>query len=379
MKLGILTYSLSSGGAERVVSYLLPYFMDLKIEVHLILMNSEINFEIPEDMAIHYLGNSESEENGLLKLMKVPFLAYKYAQLCKKLKLTHSFSLLSRPNYINILSKYFGTHNYKIIISERAHPSLQYGYHDFKSIVNKFLIRNLYSKSEMVICNSNGNANDLIKNFGLSYEKTSVIHNPIDLQKIDNILPLENFFDRNIFNLISVGRLDQGKNFKLLINSVRDIPNVRLYILGEGSEKQELEKMIASKNLEDKVFLLGFDSNPFKYLKSADLFIFGSNHEGFPNVLLEAMACHLPILSTNCPSGPDEILQLTDPSTNELMFTDYGILVPVDNENLMIKGIKYFLNCPNYLNNCKNNSKERVKHFGRDEILKNYYKCIFKI
>lgn len=378
MRLGILIYNMHQGGAERVVSYLLPYFQDLNIEVHLILMNSQINFDVPANLPIHYISDSDPMENGIYKLIKIPYLSYKYAKLIKKLKLTHSLSLLSRPNYINILSKKFTTNNYKVIISERAHPSLQYGYQNLKSAINKLLIRKLFHKADLIICNSHGNANDLIENFNIPKKKTKVIHNPIDLEKINYTDPLENFFCNEYFNLISVARLDEGKNFKLIINAVSDIDDVKLYILGEGPERIELEKIIKEKKLWDKVFLLGFDPEPFKYLKKADLFIFGSNHEGFPNVLLEAMACNLPILSTNCKSGPDEILQLKEALQHDIMLTDYGILVPVNNEQLMKKGIKYLMDSPKYLTECRNNIKNRIKQFERNEILKNYHKYIFQ-
>jgi N-acetylgalactosamine-N,N'-diacetylbacillosaminyl-diphospho-undecaprenol 4-alpha-N-acetylgalactosaminyltransferase len=137
----------------------------------------------------------------------------------------------------------------------------------------------------------------------------------------------------------------------------------------------ELEQLIEKLNLKNQVFLMGFDSNPYKYLKVADLFVFGSNHEGFPNVLLEAMACSLPILSTNCQSGPSEIMQLEE-EKDDLMITAYGILVPIKNANLMAKGIEYFLKNENYIQTCKVNAQKRIKDFEKDHILKKYLDLI---
>ena len=378
MKLGIFLLDMKVGGAERVVSYLLHYFSDLDIEVHLILMNPGVQFDFPDNLKVHYIAKSKIDEHGILKFIKIPFLTYTFAKLSKKLNLTPSFILLIRPNYINVLSKIFNNKKCKIIISERSYPSLQYGYKNLTSKLNKYLISKLYSKSDLVICNSFGNANDLRTNFNVPKEIIKVIHNPVDLQKIMKIKPITGFFDSNYFNLVSVGRLDVGKNHELLINAVSNINMVKLYIIGEGRQKTELEKIIKARRLQDKVFLLGYDPNPFKYMKAADLFIFGSNHEGFPNALLEAMSCGLPILSTNCKSGPDEILQLIVPSVNEVMITDYGILVPVNNEELMIKGIHYFLNSPDFLMKCRINVKNRIKHFSKEEILKKYHEHIFQ-
>lgn len=372
MRLGILIYSLGGGGAERVVSHLLPHFVERNIEVHLFLMHADIEYDIPKEVQIHYLENSEPTESGLLKLIKIPILAMKYAKLIKSLNITHSFSLLTRPNYINILSKRFSSKKFKLIISERGQPSLQYSYSGLQSKINRFLIRKLYAKADLVICNSIGNRNDLIQNFGIDKNHISVINNPIDVDKIANIVASESFFDNGFFNLITVGRLNRGKNHKLLIDAVENIQGVRLYILGEGELENELQNQIKEKKLDDKVFLMGFDRNPYKYLKAADLFVFASNHEGFPNVLLEAMACELPILSTNCKSGPDEILLLDQALEDDIMITEYGILTPVDNKRLMIKGIEYFLENDAYLLNTKKNSSQRVKNFDKSSILHQY-------
>lgn len=372
MKLGILMYSRNGGGAERVVSYILPYFQEKKVDVSLILMNSKIGYNIPEGIPIYYIEDSQMDESGINKLIKIPRLAYKYAKLAKKLELTHSFSLLTRPNYINIISKYYGLSTPKTIISERAHPTHQYGYNDLKSKINKFLINKLYPKASQVICNSHGNANDLELNFGVDKKRIRVIHNPIDLETISIIEPDHNFFNPEYFNILTVGRLEIGKNHKLLINSVQNIHNARLYILGDGELMDELKEIIERKNLHNKVFLMGFNRNPFRYLKAADLFIFGSNHEGFPNVLLEAMACGLPILTTNCESGPDEIMELKTAKSDNIMITPLGILVPINDEVLMAKGLQYCIENPEYLARCKEKMKSRILDFEKNKILEDY-------
>ena len=94
MRLGILIYSLNGGGAERVVSYLLPYCVKNNIDVHLILMNTSIEFDLPDGLNIHYIEKSKADESGIMKALKIPLLAYKYSRLVKKLKITHSLSFL---------------------------------------------------------------------------------------------------------------------------------------------------------------------------------------------------------------------------------------------------------------------------------------------
>lgn len=376
MNIAIFIYSMSGGGAERVVSYLLPYLKKQNHTVHLILMNTTISYTLPDNIPIHYLEKSRATENGLLKFLKLPFLAYKYAKLSKKLQLTHSFSLLSRPNYVNVLMRYFNKRPPKIIVSERNYASMIYGYGDLQSKINNFLVRSLYPKADLVIGNSKANVKDLIENYGVKKELTAVIENPIDLQKIEEIDPLPNFFDDTCFNMISVGRFDPVKNQVMLIKALAEVPNAHLYLLGKGILENDLKKLVEEKNLSNRVHFLGFDPNPYKYLKSADLFVFGSNHEGFPNVLLEAMCCGLPIMTTNCKSGPDEIMELEEPSTDEIMKTQYGILTPVGNVNLMADGMKYFIQNPGYMNSCRENVLSRIKAFQKDGILKEYEKVL---
>ena len=374
MRLGILIYSLSGGGAERVVSYLVTYCVKNNIDLHLILMNTNIKYSIPENTNIYYIEKSNPSENGIIKAAKIPLLAYKYAKLVKKLELTHSLSFLTRPSFVNILSRKFTKHNFKVITNERAFPSLQYSYKGFQSTFNKKMIKSLYKKSDMVISNSYGNASDLVNNFEVPSKKMHVVHNPIDLSKIEKINPIEGFFDTSKFNMITLGRLDIGKNHIMLIKALHKLQNplLKLYIFGVGDMQEELEDLINKLDVNAQVKLMGFDSNPYKYLKSADLFVFGSNHEGFPNVLLEAMACGLPILTTNCQSGPSEILELKKEKDNDIMLTKYGILTPIKNVNAMAKGMDYFIKHKSFIQDCVDQGQKRIKDFEKDSILKEY-------
>lgn len=378
MKIAFLIYSLSGGGAERQLSYVLSYCSQNNIKAHLVLMNTTIKYKLPENTKLHFLEKSRSNENGFIKALKIPLLAYKYSRLLKLLEITHSVSMLSRPNFINILAKRLTSHKFYTITNELAFPSLQYSYMGFQSKFNKTLINWLYKKSDLIIANSRGNMQDLIDNFSVPKNKITVVNNPIDLEKIRKIYQLEDYFDNNYFNLVSLGRLEIGKNHEMLIRALHELnnPRLRLYIMGEGPLKNYLKEVIDRLNLGNQIFMLGFDPNPFKYLKSSDLFIFGSNHEGFPNVLLEAMACDLPILSTNCKSGPSEIMELKNDNEFDIMITDYGILVPIKNASLMSKGIKYFLENEKFRETCIKNGKRRIKDFEKNHILKQYVEAI---
>ena len=157
----------------------------------------------------------------------------------------------------------------------------------------------------------------------------------IDIKKINSCKSeeIEDFLKNGDF-ILSVGRLTKQKNFQFLLNCFSELSNkyqnLKLVILGEGEEKNILKNMIIKKNLKEKVFLLGFKENIFKYLSRAKFFVLSSLWEDPGWVLLEAAACNTLILSSNCKNGPSEILE------NNLG----GVLYQVSNKNNFIESFE---------------------------------------
>lgn len=378
MKIAVFIYSLAGGGAERVVSQLVPYLENKGFDVYLVLMNNTCDYSFQTKIEPFFLENSAATENSMLKLLKIPLLAYKYHIFLKKNKIHKSISFLTRPGFISVLTKCFDRKK-TVIISERSNSSNQYGYVNLQSWINTFLIKKLYPNANLIITNSRGNAEDLISNFNVPKVKITTIYNPISIESIRAVESKRDFFDTSFFNLISVGRLDEGKNHQLLIRSVGKLKSkkVRLYIFGDGELRYELQKLIKNLGLKNIVFLMGFDSNPYQYLKTADLFVFASNHEGFPNALLEAMACNLPIVTTNCPSGPNEILEAEiGYDYQEKLLTKYGILVPRNSEKQMIEAIVCMMENEAYYENCKASMATRILDFEKEKILEEFYNVL---
>lgn len=188
------------------------------------------------------------------------------------------------------------------------------------------LVRRTYPRADAVVGVSSGVTQDLISRLGVPAHKVSVIYNPVVDQKLldaasapVNHAWLEDDSER-VF--VASGRLTQQKDFPTLINAFRLLKSkvpARLIILGEGEDRARLESLISASGLSGDVDLHGFVENPYAYLSRADAFVLSSRWEGLPTVLIEALACGCPVVATDCPSGPREILQ----------GGEYGTLVPV--------------------------------------------------
>jgi len=366
-KISFLINDMDSGGAERVLSILLD-MLSKRYDITLFLLHDIIFYDIPKDIKIVIVGNSKLSDSGLVKLLKLPYLAYRYKKL--NIDSIYSTSFLSRSNYINILAKIFGMKS-KIIIGEGALPSLQYA-NGIHGKINKFLMKVLYPKADIVMPNARGNAIDLEKNFGI--KDTLVINNLFDIQKIVE-LSKEKVELKDGFNFITVGRLDDGKNHELLINAMQNI-DANLYIIGDGILREKLNQLIIDLNLTDKVFLLGKQKNPYKYLAKADCFVFASNREGFPNVLAEALSCGLAVISTDCQSGPREILA---PDTDvefqlhsRIELAKFGILTPINKLETMIEAMSLIKSNHKLLDSYKNKSLQRAMEFDKNRIIDKY-------
>jgi N-acetylgalactosamine-N,N'-diacetylbacillosaminyl-diphospho-undecaprenol 4-alpha-N-acetylgalactosaminyltransferase len=373
-KLSILIYSLAFGGAERVVSILLKELQH-KFNITLVLMNDIILYDIPKNLKIIYLEKSQPSEIGILKLLKLPLLGLRYTKLCKENNIDISLSFMNRPNYINNISKILGNKS-KIIINERAMPSLQHK-SGVKGFINRVLIKKLYSKSNIIMANSIGNSLDLVNNFNAGNVIT--INNPFDIKNINKLSKENAEVDKNNFTFITIGRLDNGKNHQLIISAMKGI-DAKLYIIGNGELREKLEKQIKDLRLINKVFLLGHQKNPYKYLSKVDCFVFSSNNEGFPNVLVEALACGLPIISTDCQSGPREILapmsEMGFKLSNDIELSEYGILFPTNNKNYLEQAMKIIINNSILRDNYINKSIQRANDFNLENIIKKYKEVI---
>lgn len=176
-----------------------------------------------------------------------------------------------------------------------------------------FLYRRFYCKHDLVVCQSKDMHEDLMRTFGFPAHRSVIIHNPVDMEKIRNSAgaPVDHpAFRAGGTVLVAAGRLEHQKGFDLLIAAVALLPDARaqVVILGEGPLEGELRALARKHGLEGRIHFAGFQKNPFAWIAKADAFVLSSRYEGFPNVVLEALACGTPVISTPAPGGIGELL-----------------------------------------------------------------------
>ncbi|MDA3048966.1 glycosyltransferase [Campylobacter sp. JMF_02 ED1] len=357
-KLSVFIYSMAGGGAERVVSNLLPELCKA-YEVHLILMNDRIFYQIPNSVQVHFIEKSAPFENGLKKLIKLPFLGLKYKNLCKKLGIDIHFVWMNRPCYVAGFARIFGDKK-PLIINECSTPSVLYKEPNLKSKISKFLLKWLYPKADFIYPNSLGNLADLRDNFGINPAKMGVLYNALNLDEIAQKSQESINYEKPFF--LSVGRLDAGKNHELLIRAYAKLKNCDkdLLILGDGVLRESLQNLINELGLENRVKLLGFDNNPYKYMSKCYAFVFVSLFEGFSNALIEALACGKLVISSDHQSGARELLG----------DDEWGVLVGVNDEEGTIKAMQKAIDEPEFVKIYEKKAKIRAAFFDKKKISK---------
>lgn len=361
--------NLGKGGAERVLAILLENLDRSKMQPSCIFYNSQHIYNIPDDVKIYSLDH-HGEYNLIKKIIYYIKILFKIKKIINIERPKVVFSFLNRTNLIVIFTRLLSSNfknNTKLIVSERTTPSVELRGKPYRTM--KFLIKILYPKADKIIVNSEGVKRDLIVNFNLPEEKISVIFNPLDIEKIKRLSKekvIEHlWFDDNIPMIINVGSLSEPKAQEYLLKAfklVREEADCRLVFLGEGEKEEELKQLSVDLGISNDVAFLGFQNNPFKFIGRSDVFVLSSKFEGFPNALIEAMACGVPVISTRCQSGPEEII--TD--------TVNGLLVPVGNEGKLAEAILKVITNPDLSVSMASAAKTTVLKFDVKTAIVNY-------
>lgn len=224
-------------------------------------------------------------------------------------------SALSHTNIIAILARKLARTPLRLVVSEHSAPSHSLSGKGAAALI-RTLVRSLYPQADAVVCVSNAARQDFCKMFDLPSHKVHCIYNPLDVGRVREMAkqPIaHDAFPRNGAPVIvAVGRLTAAKDYPNLLRAfakLRAQRTARLIILGVGEEEENLKTLSSELGLDNEVVFVSFQENPFAWIRASDLYVLSSRWEGLPGALLEALACGARVVSTDCPTGPREILE----------------------------------------------------------------------
>lgn len=304
------------GGAEHMMAVIASALAQRGYKVDFVLVKAEGGYLETLDSKVKVVDLKCASTYTCLPALNRYLRSVKPEVMISALDLTNLFALIARK-----LSR-----QPKRIFIRLDNTQSQIKRNPIKKVLERMLVNAFYPLADGIIAVSKAVADDFVQYMHKRPEHLTTIYNPIlnkgIYEKMKEPLAHAWFTDKQIPVILGIGRLSPQKNFELLINAfakVHEKRQVRLMILGEGPEREPLEKLVKALGLAEDIALPGVVSNPYQYLTNADLFVLSSSYEGLPTVLVEAMACGCPVVSTDCPSGPREILD----------GGRYGRLVPV--------------------------------------------------
>ncbi len=355
--------SLVGGGAERMFVHLINHFDKDKYDIFLVLFENKLDYKKDLFFPVKIVCLSKKGRWDFFKLI------LKLRKLMCDYKPAVVISSLHYTNIVTVLASMFMKRKFRVILCEQNYPrkylpEVRLGY------LKRWLMKLTYRKADGIVAVSKSIKRVLQHDFNVESEKTRTIYNSISLEAIREKSQEEIehpfFKDKNAEVIISAGRLVEQKRFdRLLIgfSLVREKQDsVFLIILGKGELRKELESLAAKLKVSKWIDFVGFKSNPFAWISKADIFVLSSNYEGLPMVLLEAMACGTPVISTDCPSGPKEII------TNG----KNGILVPPADEEALARAMLTLLKNESLRKKLSEEGIKRAEDFRMEKILPQY-------
>ena len=389
--IGLLIPYLRNGGAERAVANLSKDLSEY-YNVYILLFNQG-EYVFPHrgqliDMDFKYGRNVISRAYQVINHARI---VYKYRN---KLKLD---CVISFMNTANIYNGFTCSGKSKAILSIRNTRT-----QEKNSVVEKILIRFTNYKASKIVALSKGVEEELVNVFDYDKRKTVTIYNSCSAEwLLRNSPEVDSLISKTDFNapvICTVGRLHHQKGqwhlFKAMKLVIEKIPECQLYVFGQGDFMSEYKDFINALGLEKNITLLGFVPNHHMFLSKCKAFVFPSLYEGLGNVLLEALACGVPVISTDCNYGPKEILNDNyKVEISDVYFADYGILVPKfkmdifdknnfelsDEDSLLAEAIIKLLSDNTLLEKYRNKALERIEAFSPSVIAENWIRLIESI
>lgn len=354
-RLTFVIHSLTTGGAERVMAQLAGGMAQRGHDVTLITLDSADSDTYNLSGSVHRVALDVMRES------RNPFEAVinnigrlrRLRQAIRDSRPDKVVSFTDKTNIITLLACW-GT-GFDVVISERVSPRL----HPIGNVWNR-LRRITYPRCRALVVQTEGIARQLSD--AVRGRPIVVIPNGIDPAACvsdDSRRP----YNSDAHLIVAMGRLDPQKGFDLLIEAfskiAADFPDWKIRILGEGAQRPSLEQLIRDRQLEDRVQLAGWISDPLSVLSEAGFFVLSSRYEGFPNSLLEAMACGLPVVSFDCNDGPGQIIR------HEVD----GLLVPDQDVAALAEALARLISDPTLRQRLAEQVPEVTKRFSQERFI----------
>ena len=364
MDIVLYTSSLGNGGAEKIVQRIANYSAEEGHNVTVAVARGGGSYEkdLSDEAKLLVLSKGwlNSSTWNLMRSVK-PLRRY-----LSKHKPDIIFSAMDHVNVRLMRALSGNTNKIPAIIS--VHNNTEYRFNSNPTLRNRFLfwrMKMTYGKADRVVAVSEGVANALVEMEVAQREQIEIIYNPcVDKQLyIKKSESVERAPQKSI--IVACGSLTEQKGYPYLLDAFHRVRNEReakLWILGKGERRDQIESKVRTLRLEKEVELLGFRENPFKFMAAADVFVLSSLWEGFGNVVVEAMACGTPVVSTDCPHGPGEII------THE----ENGLLVPPANAETLAEALLRVLDDQELQEQLTENGRERARDFHAAEIGRQY-------
>lgn len=365
-KLFIVRPTLGEGGADRVTLTLLRELPRERFEPTLVLMRAEgvLLSEVPPDVQIRSL-DARSLWTAWIPLV----------MLLREHRPQILFSTSSGTNMIAALAQLLSDRAGRLVLSERT--SLQSS-SSWKKRIQRWLKRVLYPCADRVTTVSRGLKQELIEHLGLPQTMISVVYNPIIDARLETEAaePVQHrwFTDKGEAEkqvVLAAGRLVPQKDYPTLLRSfaeLRRTRDARLVILGEGPERSGLERLAETLGVSRDVDFPGYDSNPFRYMARCSVFVLSSRSEGLPGALIQAMACGAPVIATDCPFGPAEILET--PGS--------GILVKVGDSGGLASALRRLLDDREKQRRMGAEARIAAQRFSVERVMSNYIEALIE-
>ncbi len=369
-RVALFLRNLVGGGAERVMLNLACGIAKQGVKVDLLLTKAEGEYlnRVPDEIRLIDFNAANFGKDRIFNFPTGLASTGSLPKLIRYLKQEQPLALISAthyPNEIAVIAKHLAKVPTRVIVSE--HTTLSVEAQKVEQISARLIpitARLFYPWADGIITVSQGVADDLSKITGIGKEGIKVIYNPVITPELFNkakeAVNHPWFLPGEAPVILGVGRLVAQKDFSTLIRAfakVRQVKPARLMILGSGREAEKLKALARELGIEEDVDFVGFVDNPFAYMKRAKLFVLSSGWEGLPTVLIEALAVGISVVSTNCESGPAEILDNGK----------YGELVPVGDSNRMAEAILRVLS-----GNSQSVDSEWLRQFTLETSIQNY-------